>query len=171
MEIQLSRAKLRKPGTEDAQSMAKHANNAKIAANMRNGFPHPYTLENAQQWIEMVNTTPKSHILAIEVDNEVAGGVGIHYFDDIYCLGGEIGYWLGEPHWNKGIATEALKAMVQYAFTNTDLIRLQAGVFEHNPGSRRVLEKAGFTLEGIRKKAVFKNNTVQDEYLYALLKN
>jgi ribosomal-protein-alanine N-acetyltransferase len=171
MEILLKSGKLRTWKTEDAVSLAHHANNKKIADMMRNGFPFPYTINDAGQWLDKVIKDEKNILLAIEIDNEAAGGIGILPFGNVYRKGAEIGYWLGEEHWNKGIATDAVSRIVNHAFSYTELIRISACVFEKNRASMRVLEKAGFYLEGIHKKAVIKNDVLMDEYQYVILKS
>ena len=107
--------------------------------------------------------------MAITINDQVVGGIGITQQADVYRFNAELGYWLGEPFWNKGIMTEAVQAMVDYAFENFKLIRIYARVFEFNEASMRVLEKAGFHKEAINKKAVYKNQTLYDEHLFAIL--
>ena len=108
--------------------------------------------------------------MAITVDDGVVGGIGIVQQSDIYQLNAEIGYWLGEPYWNTGIMTEAVRAMVDYTFANFKVLRIYAGVFDYNIASMRVLEKAGFHKEAIHEKAFFKNGKVLDEHLFVLTK-
>lgn len=155
---------------EDATDLVRHANNHRVARNLRDGFPHPYTLQDAKNWLEMVVDNRNDMILAIEVEGEAAGGIGIHHMKDVYRFNGEIGYWLSENHWGKGIMTDAVGAMVAHAFTRTRWLRLFATIFENNQRSRRVLEKNGFVLEAIHRKTVMKEGSLLDEHLYALLK-
>ncbi len=112
--------------------------------------------------------TSPSHnlLLAIEVDGMAAGGIGIHPLQDVYRKTAEIGYWLSEPCWGRGIATEAVRALVPIAFERFDIIRLQAGVFSGNTASMRVLEKCGFTREAVHHNAITKNGAIMDEMLY-----
>jgi [ribosomal protein S5]-alanine N-acetyltransferase len=152
----------------DEASLAVNANNIKIFNNVKDTFPHPYTYEDAVWWVNANKPTDKpATCLAIEVDGEIVGAIGIILGSDVQRVTAEIGYWLGENHWGKGIVTEALKRMTDYAFLNfPELIRLWAGVFEYNKSSMRVLEKAGFELEGIRRKGAIKNGVVIDEYVF-----
>jgi len=154
----------------DAASLARHANNARIAGNLRDGFPHPYSLKDAEGWLSGVHREKHAMILAIEVNREAAGGIGLFPQKDVYRFNAEIGYWLSENHWGKGIMTAAVSAVVDHAFGKTELLRLFAGVFANNPSSMRVLEKNGFVLESIHRKAVVKNGERLDEHLFALLR-
>ncbi len=155
----------------DAPALVKHANNPRVAAQLRDGFPYPYTPADAKRWLEMVGNNREDVILAIEVRGEAAGGIGLHGMKDVYRYNSEIGYWLSETHWNKGIITEAVQAMVKYAFEETPWLRMFACIYENNPASMRVMEKNGFALEAIHRKAVMKGSLLMDEHLYALLKD
>lgn len=155
---------------EDATSLVRHANNHKVAMNLRDGFPYPYTHQDARDWLEMAVNNREDVILAIEVEGEAAGGIGIHHMKDVYRYNGEIGYWLSEKYWGKGIMSDAVGAMVEHAFTRTRWLRLFATIFENNQASMRVLEKNGFVLEAIHRKTVMKEGALMDEHLYALLK-
>lgn len=167
MEFHLINCKLRPWHQEDAMDLAKHANNKKIADCLRDGFPHPYTLNDANNWLKN-NLTNKNLLLAIDVNNEAVGGIGIVYQSDVYRRGAEIGYWLSDKYWGQGIITEAIKTLVQHTFNNSDIIRIHAGTFETNIASARVLEKAGFELEAIHKKAVYKNGVLMNEHMYVI---
>jgi len=155
----------------DATALVKHANNPRVAANLRDGFPYPYTPGDAKRWLEMVGKNTEDVILAIEVRGEAAGGIGLHGLKDVYRYNGEIGYWLSETYWGKGIMTEAVGAMVDYAFEQTKWLRLFACIYDNNPSSMRVLEKNGFKPEAIHRKAVMKEGKLLDEHLFALLKD
>lgn len=152
----------------DAESLVKYANNPRIARNMTNGFPHPYTLENAKAFIKMATSVEPAHILAIEVDGEVVGAGGIHPQADIMCKNAELGYWLAEPFWGKGIMTEVVRQMVDYGFGNWDVNRIFARPFGSNTGSQRVLEKVGFLLEARFENTIFKDGEYEDELVYAV---
>ena len=154
----------------DLPNLVKYANNLNIAKNLTNQFPHPYTEQDGKHFIKMANSFDPMRIFAIEVDGEAAGGIGVHPQSDIHVKCAEMGYWLAEPFWGRGIMTEAVKEMVDYAFKNFDIIRLYARPFSSNTGSQRVLEKAGFELEACLKKSIFKNGEVQDELIYAIVK-
>ena len=149
----------------------KHANNQRVASNLRDGFPYPYTPSDARSWLKTLGANREDLILAIEVDGEACGGIGLHGLKDVYRYNSEVGYWLSEARWGKGIMTEAVGAMVEHAFTKTDWLRLFASVFENNPASMRVLEKNGFRLEAVHRKAVIKGGMLMDEHLFALLKD
>ena len=170
MYLQTKNSILRPWSASDAEAVARHANNPRIAAGMRDAFPHPYTLEDAHRFIERASGAGNL-FLAIEVKGEPVGGIGIHVLDDVYHCTGEIGYWLSESCWGRGIATEAVRALVPVVFRDTDLVRIQAGIFSCNPASARVLEKCGFVREAILKDAITKNGVVMDEIVYAILKN
>jgi RimJ/RimL family protein N-acetyltransferase len=150
----------------DLGSLVKHANNPKIAANMTDAFPHPYTEENGKAFIAMAMRAPS--ILAIEVNGEAVGGIGIHPQSDIMCKNAELGYWIGEAFWGKGIITQAVKQMLDMAFSKYDITRVYARPFGSNVASQRVLEKAGFTLEARIEKNIYKNGVFQDELIYAV---
>jgi RimJ/RimL family protein N-acetyltransferase len=168
--INLDKAILRPWREDDAPALVKHANNPRIASNLRDAFPYPYTLSDAGKWLNMVGDNREDVVLAIEVKGEAAGGIGLHGLKDVYRYNGEIGYWLSEHHWGKGIMSDAVEAMVEYAFAQTHWIRLFACIFENNPSSMRVLEKNGFKLEAVHRKAVMKEGVLMDEHVYALLK-
>jgi ribosomal-protein-alanine N-acetyltransferase len=161
---------LRPWALSDAEALVRHANNPRVAGNLRDAFPHPYTLADARNWLALVGNNRDDLILAIQVDGEAAGGIGLHGLKDVYRFNCEIGYWLSELHWGKGIMSGAVAAMVHHAFTRTRWLRLFACIYENNPASMRVLEKNGFTLEAIHRKAVMKGGRLLDEYLFALLK-
>ncbi len=152
----------------DEAPLVANANNIKIFNNVKDNFPHPYTHEDAVWWINANKETDKPNTcFAIDVDGEVIGAIGIILGSDIQRVTAEIGYWLGENYWGKGIASEAVKQTTDYVFANfPELIRLWAAVYEHNKPSMRVLEKAGFEFEGIRKKGAIKNGVLIDEYVY-----
>ena len=162
--------KLRPLQMPDALGLAELANNPKISINLRDGFPHPYLQENAEKFIGMCLKQDPVQVFAIEYKGEYAGNIGLHPGEDVYRKSAEIGYFIGESYWNRGIATEAVKQMVVYGFSNFDIIRIHTGVFEFNTASQRVLEKCGFTKEAVFEKAVFKNNRLWDEVRYALIK-
>jgi [ribosomal protein S5]-alanine N-acetyltransferase len=164
---------LRTPGAvlrpwkeRDAPCLRKHADNLRIARTMRDLFPTPYTLDDANRFITLATGTTSGLMLAIEVDGDAAGGIGINPLDDVYRGTAEIGYWLAEPFWRKGIVTDAVRALVPAAFEQFDIVRLQAGIFSDNPASMRVLEKCGFALEAVHRHAITKNGVIMDEMLY-----
>jgi [ribosomal protein S5]-alanine N-acetyltransferase len=169
MEIQCAQCLLRPWHTGDEESLVHHANNRNVWINLADRFPHPYTRANAIEWIGIASMHTPPHDFAIIVDGVAVGGVGIILKDGIRRHTAEIGYWLGEEYWGRGIATEALKAMTEYAFKQFDLVRIQASVFDWNPASMRVLEKAGYQREAVLTQNVKKDNRIIDEYIYCLL--
>jgi len=162
--------KLRPWHAEDGASLVKHANNPRIASMLRDGFPYPYTPVDAKNWFKMVGENQSDMILAIEIAGEAAGGIGIFAGKDVYRYNGEIGYWLSETHWGKGIMSDAVGALVDFTFRHTQLLRIFASIFENNSSSMQVLEKNGFEHEAIHKKAVMKGGKLLDEHMYSLLK-
>lgn len=154
----------------DQISLVKHANDPAIAANMTDGFPHPYTSAAAEKFIEMAMSHSPVRLFAIEVDGEAVGGIGIHPQTDIMRMNAELGYWLSAAYRGKGIATYAVKEMVKYSFDTFEFDRIFARPFPQNIASRKVLEKAGFVLEARIKNAIIKNNIRMDELIYAIRK-
>lgn len=155
---------------DDAPSLHVYANNYNVSRNLRDGFPYPYTLSDAVKWIDMVRDNRHDLILAIEVNGEAAGGIGIHGMKDVYRYNAELGYWLAEIHWGKGIISNAIRLMVNYAFTNYKWHRIFAAVFQNNLASMHVLEKNGFKKEAIHREAVIKEGIFLDEHMYSILR-
>lgn len=169
MEIDCGNFLLRPLRMSDKDSMAKYANNYNIWKNVRDRFPHPYTIDDAITFLShKENETPVTDF-CIEFDQECIGVIGFILQTDVHRKSAEFGYWLGEPFWGKGIATTAAKRLAQYVFEQFDIVRLYAGVFEWNKASARVLEKAGFRFECVFEKAIFKDNRLSDEHRYCLL--
>ena len=160
---------LREWKRSDAEALAKIANNKKIWDNVRDRLPHPYTLKDANEWLDLVKEQKITTTFCIEADGKLAGSIGIVLRDDVYRKTAEIGYFVGEEYWGKGVATEAVRQMVDYVKKQFDVVRIFAEVFEYNKASMKVLEKNGFYLEGIRKKAVIKNNVILDDYVWVKL--
>ena len=170
MKIRLSKAIIRDFKMSDKTSIAKHANNKKIWLNVRNEFPYPYTIENAEWWISSIIEEEVKTKFAIVVDGKAIGGIGLEMKKDVYAKTMEFGYWIGEEYWNKGIITEAIETISDYVFQNFDIMRLEAHVYHWNIGSMRALEKAGFEKEAILKRRVFKDGKYVDEHIFAKLK-
>lgn len=162
--------KLRPFNISDIDSLVKYANNSKIAANLTNQFPHPYTKENGEAFIKMATQNIPITIFAIDINGNASGGIGIHLQNDIHIKNAELGYWLAEPFWGKGIMTKAVTQMVDYGFKTFDITRIFARPYGTNIGSQKVLEKAGFILEGRFKNTIFKNGKYLDELIYAIRK-
>lgn len=153
---------------DDVESLVLFANNFNIAKNLTNQFPHPYTKENGEAFIKMATGENPYRIFAIEIEGQASGGIGLHPQTDIHIKNAELGYWLAEPFWGKGIMTKAVKEIVEYGFKNFDLTRIFARPFGTNLGSQKVLERAGFQLEARFEKALFKNGEFLDELIYAV---
>lgn len=171
MQLELPQCTLRPWRRSDVESLLRHANNYKIWRNVRDRFPHPYTRAAAEQWVSVANNNPYEPALAIEVDGAAVGGIGLIFGQDIDRRSAEIGYWLGEEYWGRGIVTAAVQALTDYAFAHFDLARIWACVFEWNPSSMRVLEKAGFTREGVLRKAATKDGQTIDVVMYARVRD
>ena len=151
---------------EDASPLAAICNNRKIWLNVRDTFPHPYTIGNAVEWILFTLTQTPIRNMAIVYNGEIAGTIGVTPKKDVYRKSIEIGYFVGEQYWGKGIATAAVALVIEYIKANFAVIRIYAEVFGHNKASMKVLEKNGFHLEGIREKAVIKNNVIMDDHVW-----
>jgi RimJ/RimL family protein N-acetyltransferase len=154
----------------DLSSLVKYANNPKIAGNMTDAFPSPYTEENGRAFISMAQKGESAYLMAIEVEGEAVGGIGIHLQSDIIRKNAELGYWLAEPFWGNGITSQAVQKIVEYAFNTFDINRIYARPFGTNKASQRVLEKSGFTLEARIEKNILKNGKYLDELIYAFRK-
>lgn len=155
---------------QDAEELAGVANNKKIWNNLRDSIPSPYSIEDAHQWIANVNKDAPTTSFAIVWEGKVAGTVGCILGKDNSRKTIEIGYFVGEAFWGKGIATEAVKQMLLYIIQTFDCIRVEAHVFAHNKASMKVLKKNGFYLEAILRKAVIKNNEVMDDHIWVTLR-
>lgn len=151
---------------EDAPKLAAIANNIKLWNMLRDRFPHPYTLTAAEEWIALCNEKTAPEHLCIEANGAVCGGIGFIPGTDVEKRSAEIGYFVGEPFWGKGIATKAVALLLEQLTGQKQFVRIFSIVFSNNPGSMRVLQKNGFSLEQIRKKSVFKNGVVLDDYVW-----
>jgi RimJ/RimL family protein N-acetyltransferase len=152
---------------DDAASLAHNGNNRKIWLNLRDRFPHPYTEEMARGYIGMLMSNPDRTSWAIEVDGHAVGGIALHPRDDIERIGAEIGYWLGEPYWGRGIITSAIQLLTEHALTERGLVRVFAVPFAHNAASCRALEKAGYVREGVMRRSAIKDGQILDQLIYA----
>ncbi len=160
--------KLRPWKLSDAKSLAKYANNHNISKQLRDAFPFPYSEKDAIHFIQFVQENNPKGILAIEIEGYACGGIGLHPQNDVYRKNAELGYWLGEEFWGKGIMTEAIIQMISYGFENFDIQRIFAVPFEHNYASQKVLEKAGFSVEARLSKTIYKEGEYFDEIIYAV---
>ncbi len=159
---------LRPFNPRDIESLMEYANNYKIAANLTNQFPHPYTRESGEAFITMATQHSPPTIFAIDINGKASGGIGLHPQTDIHIKNAELGYWLAEPFWGQGIMTRAVIQIVDYGFKNLDINRIFARPFGTNIASQKVLEKAGFVLEGEFKDTIYKNGEYLDELFYAV---
>lgn len=167
--VQKKNYTLRTWQTEDAASLAQYLNNKNIWNNCRDGLPYPYSQEDANVFLAMVQAKENIHDFCIEVNGEAVGNIGFIPATDVERFSAEVGYWIGEPFWNQGIVTDALKKAINYYFEHTDKIRVFAVVFEHNSPSMRVLEKVGFKKTGIFRKACYKNGRFIDAHHFEIV--
>jgi RimJ/RimL family protein N-acetyltransferase len=168
VELRTARLLLRpwRPGDEAA--LVRHANHRAVWRNLADFFPHPYTAADAEAWLRSVASDASASLhLAIVAEGAPVGGIGLLRQGDVARLTGVVGYWLGPSVWGRGYATEALRALAAHAFADTDLVRLEARVYEWNAASCRVLEKAGFAREGRLRHAAQKDGQLIDAFLYA----
>lgn len=163
---------LREWRRSDADDVARYADNEKIARNLRDVFPHPYTLADARGFVDscLAGDPEASMFRAIEIEGHAAGSIALLRGGDVYQKTAELGYWLAEEYWGKDIMTRAVKRICGEGFRTWDIERIYAEPFAHNAGSRRVLEKAGFSLEGVMRRGVYKRGQVRDFCMYALLR-
>lgn len=154
----------------DLDNLVLHANNPKVAMYLRDFFPSPYTEESARWWLEVGCRQENAINFAVAVDDELVGGIGARFFTDEHKHSAEIGYWLGEAQWGKGITAQAVALLEKKLFALPNIYRLTAPVAHANVGSRRVLEKCGFQCEGILKRAISIRSGTYDEHIYAKLK-
>ncbi|MBX2930934.1 MAG: GNAT family N-acetyltransferase [Chitinophagaceae bacterium] len=155
---------------EDAQVLATLANNKNIWNNLLDVFPSPYTVMDALQWINKESNKKPITQFAIEFNHQLVGGIGITLQEDVYRNAVELGYFIGEAYWGKGIATEAIKVITEHIQQHHQSVtRIFARVFDKNYASMKALQKAGFYLEGIQKYAAIKNNEIYDVYVWVKL--
>ena len=156
----------------DAEDLAKILSNKNILKNLRDGIPYPYTKKDAENYINAMNSVGKDKVFAFAVclDGKAVGSIGAFRQQNIHFRTAEIGYYLAEKCWGKGIMTEAVRLLCEKIFSETDIIRLYAEPFAQNTASRKVLEKAGFMLEGILKSNAVKDGEICDMAMYSLIK-
>ena len=169
MELILQHARVRPFRASDVPAIVRHANNRKIWLNLRDRFPHPYTKSDAQHFLRMVHSMEPVTFLAIDVDGEAAGSIGYVIQQDVERVSAEIGYWLGESFWGRGIATEAVTAVTGHAIEQHRLTRVFALPFASNAASCRVLEKAGYVLEARLRRSAIKDGVIQDQCQYTFI--
>ena len=171
MHLDLGDFSIRSYERGDTRAVLAYANNANVSRHLRDSFPFPYTRRDAMRWVAAALSQELETNFAIAVDDELVGGIGFQLQLDVQRRSAELGYWLGEPFWGRGITTRAVAAIVDHAFGSFDLVRLYAYVFEGNIASERVLEKNGFVCEGVLRQSVFKNGRILDQKLYSLLRH
>jgi [ribosomal protein S5]-alanine N-acetyltransferase len=166
MTMSIPKVQLRRLAPEDAPVIARLINNKKVWDNLRDFIPHPYTEADAAAFIGMTAAEKPALTFGILWQDTLCGVIGLVPQRDVYRHSAEIGYWIGEPYWGKGIGTGAVRLMTKYGFEVLGLTRIFTSVMSHNPDSMRVLEKNGYALEGIFKNGILKNGVLTDEYRY-----
>ncbi len=169
IEVGLPGVAVRPWRVEDIPTLPRHADNRKIWLMMRDAFPHPYQLEHAKAFVSAAVASEPMTNFAIEFDGEAVGGVGFKLGTDIERIGAEMGYWLAEPYWGRGVMGAVVRETVRWGVTRFGLARVFAVPFADNRGSARVLEKAGFGLEGVMKRSAIKDGRIVDQLLYAFV--
>lgn len=164
---------IRKWNITDAVDLARLLNNKKIMDNLRDGLPYPYTVKDAEDYIAtMLSANPENtYAFAITLDEKVVGSIGVFRCENIHFRTAEMGYYIGEAYWGKGIMTSAVKQTCDYVFKHTDIVRIFAEPFSYNIASCRVLEKSGFQFEGLLRSNAFKNGKILDMKMYSLIKD
>ncbi len=167
--IAIGKYEIRDWREDDAASIAQYANNKNIWINLRDAFPHPYTLLDAEAFLRKAMGMEPRTYFAVASDDVAIGSIALLPGDDVHRFTAELGYWLAEPFWGKGIMTDAVRALSEYAFNELGIHCIFAEPYTTNAASARVLEKSGFYLEGVIRAAVFKDGRMLDQYLYAKL--
>jgi ribosomal-protein-alanine N-acetyltransferase len=172
LEIPHPRHRVRVRGwrSDDVHDLALGANHPEVARFLRDHFPHPYTLEDAIDFIERVVPSAPDAFRAIEVDGRVVGGIGIRQGIDVYRRSGELGYWLTPERWRVGIMTAVVNGYVGDTMDRLDLVRVSASVYAPNLASKRLLERCGFAFEGTQRRAIVKAGVVMDALVYARIR-
>jgi RimJ/RimL family protein N-acetyltransferase len=167
MELRAPTCVVRSYDPRDAESLAANGNNRKIWLNLRDRFPHPFTAADGAAYIAAVLARPNPTSFAIAVNGLAVGGISLRVGEDIERLGAELGYWLGEAYWGRGITSDAVDVVTRYGLTKLNLVRIFALPFTNNAASHRVLEKAGYEREGVLRCSAIKDGCVLDQFLYA----
>ena len=161
---------LRSLKEEDLPVLTQLANNKKIWLNVRDMLPHPYTLDDAIFFFNLIKDEKPQVSFAIEYEGAFCGMIGLLPQIDVYRLTAEIGYWLGEPFWNKGIITKAVAMITDYGFNELGFVRIHTGIFGYNIASMKVLEKNGYKNDGVFEKSIIKDGKIIDEHMYSKVK-
>lgn len=167
MVLDLGDLRVRDWRRDDLDALLRYASNSKIAGNLRDQFPHPYTRRDGIEYLNYVRSMDPPMAFAIEYGAEAVGGIGFKLGVDIARLSVEMGYWLAEPLWGRGLTTKAVTAASDWAFDAYKVVRVFATVFSHNVASLRVLEKSGFVREGVLRRSAVKNGVILDQVMYA----
>jgi len=168
--LQIDNLSIRAYKASDIDSLVANADEKEVWRNLRDRFPHPYTKKDAREWIELASDFRPVTNFAITVDDQCVGGIGLALNQDVHRKSGEIGYWLGKKFWGQGIVSRLLGPTTDYFFSEHDIVRIYAFVFDWNPASARVLKKAGYECEGRLKKSVFKDGNYCDQLMFARIK-
>ena len=169
MHLALTTCDVRSWGRSDTDSLTRHADNRNVWINLRDRFPHPYAKSDARAFIRWAGEQRPETAFAIVVNAEAVGGIGFVPNTDVERVSAEIGYWLAEPFWGRGITTEALVAVTSYAIETHGLTRIYALPFAWNRASCRVLEKAGYVLEARLRRSAIKDTRITDQLQYAFI--
>jgi RimJ/RimL family protein N-acetyltransferase len=167
--LDLEGHRLRRFRETDVDDLVRHANDPEVARWLRDRFPQPYTADDARSWIAMAREESQPWKFAIVDESGLIGGIGLEHGEDVYRYSSELGYWLGRAHWGRGIVSSAVRAICSYGFSELGRRRIYAHVFAPNTGSMRVLEKCGFSREGLLRQAAVKHGETHDEVVYSLL--
>jgi ribosomal-protein-alanine N-acetyltransferase len=170
VELTLQGCSVRTLRAADAESIAQHANDRRVSAQLRDRFPHPYAVSDAKAFIDLISREDPCTSFAIVVAERCVGGIGLERQHDVHRLTAELGYWLGYDYWGRGIATQAIVGVTTWAFGALDLQRVFAQPLAENLASCRALEKAGFVLEGTLRRSAIKDGVIRDQRMYARLR-
>jgi RimJ/RimL family protein N-acetyltransferase len=170
MPIATSYGEIRAWRDSDLASLVKYADNRKIWINLTDAFPHPYTTESGRAFLAMVSRQDPTTYFALATPEEAIGGIGVSLNKDVRRLSAEMGYWLAEPYWGKGLMTETVTKFTDAMMAEFGLVRIHAEPYAHNRASCRLLEKAGFVLEGRMRSSVIKDGQILDQFLYAKIR-
>lgn len=171
MELRSFECVVRTYRPDDAPSLALNGNNRRIWENLRDRFPHPFTEEDGRRYIEFNLSNPDNLSFAIDVGGAAVGGISLHPGSDIERIGAEMGYWLGEPFWGRGIITAAIKLLTDFGLNERSFVRIFAVPFTTNVASCRALEKAGYVHEGTMRRSALKNGQIRDQHIYAKVRD
>lgn len=169
--LPLPHSLLRPYRASDRDALLRYIDDPEVARNLRR-VPHPYTGEDADEWMRHATADPRPQgLYAIDVDGELVGTIALERGADIEARSFEIGYWLGRRYWGRGIMSEAVVAVTAAAFAEPETIRVHAPVFSWNRASMRILEKAGYRREAVLVRSGYRDGTVFDRILFAITRD